>query len=26
MENTSEIVRYIMVKNLGVQTSLKQTT
>jgi two-component system invasion response regulator UvrY len=26
MENTSEIVRYIMVENLGVQTSLKQTT
>ena len=26
MENTSEIVRYIMVKNLGVQASLKQTT
>ena len=26
MENTSEIVRYIMVKNLGVQTNLRQTT
>ncbi|HCY46918.1 MAG TPA: hypothetical protein DHU89_09545, partial [Flavobacteriales bacterium] len=25
MENTSEIVRYIMVKNIGFQTSLKQT-
>jgi two-component system invasion response regulator UvrY len=26
MENTSEIVRYIMVENLGVQTNLRQTT